>query len=446
MLYDLIALSPWAESGGFLAGVGGQLICFACILILLMAFLPKIIQHWWGCRPLPSSEKTRNLEAFLRDNNFAYRRILSWPMFEGHMLTAGLMGIVPRYRYILISDSLLHYLTIDELKAVLAHEMGHAKYYHFFFFILFFVGFAFLSSGLYDLFIYFFYAHPFFGDVIGGRADSPSLKLFYLFLSLSMLGMLLIYFRYIMGFFMRNFERQADLYSAVTMGTHKDLVGSLEKIAYLSGKSIDLPSWHHFSIRERVDCIRKAFKDSSLVRRHNRTLAISFSAYMIIVAGLGYLLNFSPIKQNLAFSLMEKALKQEVFKNPKDIVPHQDLAIIYHQMEMYEEAVIAYETVIDLDPKQAASLNNLAWLLLTSPRKELRDEKRALDLAKKAVALERSSIFLDTLAEAYFRNGMIRNALETIDEAIFLASENRAYYKEQLEKFLEFKDDNSLIP
>ena len=35
---------------------------------------------------------------------------------------------------------------------------------------------------------------------------------------------------------MRNFERQADLYSAVAMGTPMLTVSSLEKIAFFSGE------------------------------------------------------------------------------------------------------------------------------------------------------------------------------------------------------------------
>ena len=48
--------------------------------------------------------------------------------------------------------------------------------------------------------------------------------------------------------------------------------------------------------------------------------------------------------------------------------------------------------------------------------KELRNPKRAIELAEKAVAIERSPSFLDTLAEAYFVNGSIQKAIEKIKE------------------------------
>jgi tetratricopeptide (TPR) repeat protein len=65
----------------------------------------------------------------------------------------------------------------------------------------------------------------------------------------------------------------------------------------------------------------------------------------------------------------------------------------------------------------------------------MRDDRRALDLAKRAVALERSAMYLDTLAEAYFVNGMTPAAIETIKEAISVAKDNRPYYEGQLRKF-----------
>ena len=250
-----------------------------------------------------------------------------------------------------------------------------------------------------------------------------------------MLATLFVYFRYIMGFFMRNFERQADLYSAVTMGTPMPAISSLEKIAILSGKIRDLPSWHHFSIRERVDTLWRAIKDPGIIKRHNRFVAVSFLVYLICLIGLGYSLNFGPIKKHLNYSFLEKALKQEILKKPGDVALYQALAMIYNQKEKYIKAIETYERIFSLDPDQPESLNNLAWLLVTAPDEKLRDKKRSLVLAKKAVSLERSSVFLDTLAEAYYVNGFIPEAVKTIEEAIALATENGGYYEKQLKKF-----------
>lgn len=439
LVYDLVSLSSWAGPDGILNTIEGQIIFFACFITLLMIFIPGLIQYWWGCKPFKASEKAVQLEDFLRDRGFKCRGLLKWPIFEGRMMTAGIMGIIPRFRYILITDSLMEILSIDELKSVVAHEMGHARYRHLLFYILFFVGFMVLSFGLSDFFFYLLYSQPFLMNMMLSK-DSQSISLLYLIFSIPMLISLFVYFRYVMGFFMRNFERQADLYSAVTMGTPKFVINSLEKIAYLGGKSRDLPSWHHFSIRERVEYLSQMPGDPDLIRRHNRFVAISFLTYLIFLACLGYFLNFSSIKQRLAYSMVEKTLGQQIQKEPDNIALYRDLAMVYHHMEEHQEAIKTYEVIIKLDPNQAVCLNNLAWLLVTAPHEELRNSERALELARKADSLEKSPVFLDTLAEAYYANGFTREAVETIEEAIALATENRAYYEKQLKKFLASKN------
>ena len=433
-IYDIISLSRWPGLENFLNRPEGQIPFFASFLIVLMIFMPRFIQYWWACKPFDQSERLSQLNAFLQENGLKYRSILRWPIFEGRIMTAGIMGILPRYRYILITDALMEILSLEELKAVLAHEIAHAKYRHMFFFIIFFVGYMFLSFGLFDVFIYFITTRLFFMEILES-SNALAKNLIYLVLALPVMFSILVYFRVVMGFFMRHFERQADLYSAMTMGSPKQTISALEKIALLSGRIRNLPSWHHFSIRQRVDCLWRFRKEPGLIKKHNRLILIALGIYFISVIGLGYLINFSPLKKNMTDHIFVRVLSEQLDKEPDNILLHQNLALLYHRMGKQGEAVKAYEAIIFLDPDHAPTLNNFAWLLATSQEKEIRDEKRALDLAKKAVAIKRSPMFLDTLAEAFYVNGFINKSVETIQEAISLADENRGYYKKQLEKF-----------
>ncbi len=148
LIFDLIAISPWAGEYGLPIGEMGNLIFFMSLIVLVMIFMPGIMQYWWGCKPIKESEKSDELHAFLLEKDFKYRELLTWPIFKGRMMTAGIMGVVARFRYILITDSLMEILSIDELKSVLAHEMGHAKYRHFLFYMLFIMGLLVIVSGL----------------------------------------------------------------------------------------------------------------------------------------------------------------------------------------------------------------------------------------------------------------------------------------------------------
>ena len=434
LLFDLIAFTPLGKPGGVMTRVEGQILFFSIFLFLLVIGMPGILRYWWECKPLSSSEKVSQLRSFLEEEGFQSRGLLSWPIFEGKMMTAGIMGILPRYRYLLLTRSLVEALSADELKAVVAHEMGHAKYRHLLFYLFFFLGFMVLSYGLSDVFFYLFLANPHVWAMISS-GDHQAMNLSYLMLSVPMLIVLFIYFRYVMGFFMRHFERQADLYSASVMGTPAYTVSSLEKIAFLSGKIRNLPSWHHFSIRERVECLWRTLKEPALFRRQNRFVGVWFLIYLFVMGGLGYFLNFSPVKDRLAYGVVERAIQEQIQKDPENVALYEGLAMLYHQMEKHQAAVRSYEEILRRDPNRVAALNNLAWLLVTAPQEQLRDNRRALELAERAVALERTPEFLDTLAEAYYANGRVDEAVETIQEALLLAKENRPYYEKQLKRF-----------
>ena len=359
---------------------------------------------------------------------------MRWPVFEGRMMTAGIMGIIPQYRYILMTDSLMEILTIEELKAVLAHEMGHSKYRHLLFYVLFFLGYIAISFRSFEIFSTLLVLNPVavkFFEI----ADLNKANLFYFILSIPIILTMVIYFRFLMGFFMRHFERQADLYSAVTMGSPAPTIGALEKIAMLSGKSRNIPSWHHFSIKERVDCLWRYLKEPGLVKRHNRLLGISLGAYIICIVALGYFLNFSPVKQDLDYRLYSNAIRQQLSHDPGNVTLLKSLAMICHETGRIDEAIQIYERALLFDGSDPDVLNNLAWILATSTDTQVRNSKRAVLLAEKAVAIESSPMFLDTLAEAYWADGSFNKAIETIKKAIALDEDN-PYYKEQLEKFL----------
>ena len=434
LIYDLIFLSSWRSLQTLMNKPEGEVIFFSLFLFVLMIFMPALIRTWWGCKPFVPSEKVEALKAFLEEKKFKYRDLLRWPIFEGRMMTAGIMGMVSRFRYILITESLMDLLSIEELKAVVAHEMGHARYRHFFFYLVFFIGFAVVSTGLWDFFAVLLATRPLLTNLLGAGGSTDASFLYFL-LALPVLLSMVVYFRYVMGFFMRHFERQADLYSALTMGGPGQTISSLEKIAVLSGKIRDLPSWHHFSIRQRVDTLWRSLRDPGLIRKQNRYVGVCFAVYLVIMISLGYFLNFSPARENLFNEWEEEAVTEHLLRNPNDVRLLQRLAMFTHKRGELQKTIRLYERVLSLDENQPIALNNLAWILVTAEDVDLRDKKRALVLAQRAVALERSPVFLDTLAEALYANGFAEEAAETIQEAIALARDNVEYYKRQLMKF-----------
>ena len=64
------------------------------------------------------------------------------------MVNACVTGILPRFRYVLLSDALLDSLSPLESAAVFGHEIGHVAHRHFLYFAFFFMG----SLGVLSLF------------------------------------------------------------------------------------------------------------------------------------------------------------------------------------------------------------------------------------------------------------------------------------------------------
>jgi Zn-dependent protease with chaperone function len=434
LCYDVLSLLTWPSLRRMYESEVGQFLFFTLFLILLVIFLPPLIKYFWGCSPLPRSEKKERIEDFLHAQGFQYRRILRWPLLEGRMMTAGVMGLVPRFRYILVTDSLMQILSVDELKAVMAHEMGHIRYKHLLFYLLFVLGYMAISFGLFDVLFSLMALQPQLFDLLTSQKELQ-LSLFYLVLSVPIILSIVLYFRYIMGYFMRNFERQADTYSVKLIGEPTPTIMSLEKIATASGIGRHQPSWHHFSIAERVEFLWRSSKEPQLIKGHSRRLALSLTVFLVLVASLGYSLNLGPLKHGLEDKVLTHVLNRRLAESPENADIYRALAHIYHRREDLAKAAWAYENILRLNPADGPTLNNLAWILATAEDPSLLDYPRALNLAKRAVEVEASPTFLDTLAEAYYVNGLYDQALATIGEALDKATENRNYLIRQQAKF-----------
>ncbi len=434
-LFNLMSLEAVDAAFPALSGGIAQVVCFVLVLAAMMVLMPALIRKWWGCTTLQDSMKGRELVSFLDRSGFGYRDVVRWPIFEGRMMTAAIMGIVSRFRYILVTDALMEVLSIEELKGVLAHEMGHARYKHLLVYLVFFAGFIVISYGSSELLLTALLAVPSLTNLLTDGGSS-GVSIFYLLLSMPMLIAMAVYFRFIIGFFMRHFERQADLYAAGFLGTAGPIINALEKIALYSGNTRDLPSWHHFSVRERVDCLLQAERDPRLVGKHNRFVAVCFTIYLVLMVSAGYFVNLSAVSENFSFHILEQALLERAASESPDAGVYGALGMLYHESSRWEEALSAYENALNLEPDNPVTLNNMAWLLATASDPGLRDPVRAVRLAEKAVGSERNPMYLDTLAEAYYAVGKPEKALALIDEAIEKATDRVGYYREQKEKFL----------
>jgi tetratricopeptide (TPR) repeat protein len=305
------------------------------------------------------------------------------------------------------------------------------------FYLLFFVGYMLLSYVIFDIILFgIIYAEPVYWFINNTGFDQTTV--FSTLFSLVIIIVFLIYFRFIFGFYMRNFERQADIFVYTLFDSAKPLISTLNKIVTTSGQSADRPNWHHFSIKERIDYLKKCESNSLWIRRHNRKVNKSIGIYlagMLLVGIMGYQLNLGVIGDKLNQNFLEKVIVRELQKSPENPNLYRLLGDLSYNRKDYEMVRDAYERSLELRLNDPHVLNNLAWFYATCEVESLRNPERALMLARSAIKLDQSSHVFDTLAESYFVNGMNQEAIEAGERALKLAKGNRAYYKEQLQKF-----------
>jgi tetratricopeptide (TPR) repeat protein len=247
-----------------------------------------------------------------------------------------------------------------------------------------------------------------------------------------------IYFRYIFGFFMRNFERQADAFVYTHFESAAPLVSTLKKIAAASGQPMDKPNWHHFGIGQRVGFLEKCEADRSHITRHDRKLKISIASYlvgMVLFAVIGYQLNYGQGGQTFFRHQLIRHFEQELAASPANPLILTYLGDLYYEDANLGKTISAYEQALAIEVKNPHVLNNLAWLYATGKDPELRNPQRALLLAREAARLDPSAQVLDTLAECYYANGDVASAISTEALALKAATENRPYYRKQLSRF-----------
>ncbi len=436
---DLIHLLPYRPAREFLTTTEGEIIYFLVFLFAVAVLGPLLIQKFWRCKPVGPGYERHRIERLCQKAGLEYADILYWPIFGGRMITAGVMGLVKRFRYILVTEALLSYLKPEEVEAVIAHEIGHIKRYHLLFYLFFFVGYMLISYASFDLIVYaLVYMEPFYGVIQEAGFDQATVTS--VFLSLLIIAIFLIYFRFIFGYFMRNFERQADTYVYKLFASAQPLIATFEKITLTSGQPPEKPNWHHYSISERIGYLKQCEADRSWIARHDRKVKGSIILYgvgVLLMGLVGYHLNFGEAGKRLDAQLFEKVILREIEKGRQDPALYRMLGNYYYSRDRYAETAAAYEKSLRLKPGHPEVLNNLAWLYATSEDPALRNPERALALAQKAAGLNRSPHILDTLAEAYFVNGRMDEAVVAATAALNIAEKNRSYYATQLEKFRE---------
>ena len=218
---------------------------------MVFLFVPFIIVRIWRTEPLGDGPLRRDLEAISNRLGLRFREMLVWKS-GGVIANAGVVGLLPSVRYVLLSDALLAEMSEKQIRAIFAHEAGHIKHRHILFAVLFVLVAVTFSA-------------------IAAEAIAVMARLSIWHGELLAMAFVAASFAGGFGWLSRRFERQSDVTAAwvsswddqdspppddtVTPEGAAVFAAALERVAYLNGMRAQRRNWRHGSIAWRISYI-----------------------------------------------------------------------------------------------------------------------------------------------------------------------------------------------
>jgi STE24 endopeptidase len=197
----------WSQDGRY------QLLAVGLLGIAILIVMPAMLRWFWSSEPLPRGPLRDRLIAVSERLGFRIAEIYVWET-GGSFASAAVTGLLPKLRYVFLTDELLRRMQPDQIEAVFAHELGHVAHRHIVKFAAFFLGslgvFVLMDVGLQQWILD--PSRPWAGLELTARENLARLVV-----AVALTG----YFALVFGMLARRFERQADLFGCRVLSCGK---------------------------------------------------------------------------------------------------------------------------------------------------------------------------------------------------------------------------------
>ena len=257
----------------------------ATILFLLV---PVIVPLLLGLRRLENGDLRDDLERLARDARIGVSEIWVWPT-DGLVANAAVMGLFRGLRCVMLSDAILECMPRTQVRAVMAHELGHVARRHLPWMIVVVLACWTIAGAA---------AHPIAEAVYQRLAVGMHESQQHAIAQISGLvrdGTVLLVGLSAFGFASRRIERQADTYAVQLLSAREGrdeataesvdaMVGALGSVAFLNHAPKSRPSWRHGSINWRQEYLRSLVGQPHGALPIDRLVAwIRWSALLVLV-------------------------------------------------------------------------------------------------------------------------------------------------------------------
>ncbi len=240
--------------------------------VALYLLAPRLFNWAWKAVPIKDEDLKKQIIEVSDKAQTPISGVKVWDTFNEPIPNAAVAGLSRKFRFIYITEYLLEIFNVDQVKGVLAHELGHLRLGHVWTYMIFSMDLIFLALGI-KLLLYFDY----YWVIVNAGVWYEAFEIF---------GFL-FFFAVTFTYLARKSEKQADRFASVIVGkdTFNSSLTTLEE--YISPPPSRIPRWMltHPEIQDRIESVKNWQGDMpDLIKAARRTRLALILVGVILMA------------------------------------------------------------------------------------------------------------------------------------------------------------------